>query len=181
MKWRRRLQRELRMEGASKVEASELTNLAQRIRTVTRGAQPAARRSLVLPRWALPAVYVCAGLIAGVLLVGLSQAALPDSALYPVQRASDNTAMLIDPSYRASVMMKRAAQVHELVQIHADQRQIMAVLANYTHVARSYMASPHTNYAALEYCETNLKAAAAESTPPVRQAITNSLESLESA
>jgi hypothetical protein len=129
----------------------------------------------------MPVVYACAGLIIGVLLVSLSQAAPPGSTLYPVQKAGDTAAMLVNPSYRASVMMKRAAQVHELVLIHAGQPQIMAVLANYTHVARNYMASPHTNYAALEYCETNLKAAAAQSSPPVRQAIMNSLQSLESA
>lgn len=173
------LQKELRLEGASRAESEELTKLAQSLQSLRQDEKPTTMDRHLLERWLLPTAYTFAGLLIGVLFVSLSQAAPPESMLYPVQKATDTAAIIVNPSYRASVMMKRAAQVHEMVLTHASQTQIMGVLADYTNIAQRYLASSPENYAAFNYCAANLKAAAAQSTPPVRQAIMKSLASLD--
>jgi hypothetical protein len=129
--------------------------------------------------WLKPLDIGAAGLAAGLLLIAASQSVLPTSWLFPVQKATDSAAMAIHPQYRATVMMKRADQIHALVVGHANDQRILAALADYGAVVRSYKAVPHTDYAAFQYCESTLKQAAREATPQVNQAIQASLESLD--
>ena len=77
-------------------------------------------------------------------------------------------------------MMKRALQVNELVASHANPEKVLATLADYTEKASTYRSTPNADYAAFEYCKTNLQQAASTASPAVRQAIANSLQSLSS-
>ena len=76
-------------------------------------------------------------------------------------------------------MMKRAQQVNVLVSEHASSKQILAVLVDYTSEASAYRSIPHSNYAAFEFCKTNLQQAKLAASPTVKNAISKSLQSLE--
>lgn len=174
----KQLRRELHSAGASPAEVRDLVPLAARLAALGTGSSPSATTS---SRWAKVVQLVAfslTGLAAGMALVVISQSVLPGNVLYPIQKASDSIATSLHPSYRASVMMKRAQQVHELVVRHADTQHVLATLADYTRQAGAYKAAPHADYAAFEFCKTNLQQAAAMASPEVRRAIDNSLESL---
>jgi hypothetical protein len=110
-------------------------------------------------------------------LIIISQTVLPGNVLYPVQKMSDSVAISIDPTYKATVMMRRADQVKELVDKHADSSKVISTLANYQNLALSYK-STSSNYDAFEYCEHSLKQAAAVAPTSEKQAINNDLASL---
>ncbi len=118
------------------------------------------------------------GLALGMALVILAQTVSPGSWLYPVQKLSDNVAMSVDPSYRGTVMMKRAQEVKQLIAGHANSNLVLATLADYQTEAATYK-SVSANYAVYEYCKNNLRQAAANAPNPERQAINNALLSLK--
>lgn len=171
------LRTELSQAGATAAELKQLLPVAANLSLLKETSAKTATGSWL--KIAKPAAFVASGLTAGMLLIVVSQAALPTSWLYPVQKLSDNVAVSLHPQYRANIMMKRAQQVNALVANHADSRQVMATLADYSREASAYRAAAHTNYAAFEYCKTNLEQAAAAASPEVRQAINGSLQSLE--
>jgi hypothetical protein len=117
------------------------------------------------------------GLVVGMFLVAAVQNVLPGNPLYPIQAASDSVAASIDPSYRGTLMMKRATQVKELVNNHAPSQEVYATLADYKTQAASYK-SVAANYAAFEYCKDNLQQATSKATSGERQAIDKTLAAL---
>ncbi len=178
---RQQLQNELFTAGANAAEIKELLPIASKLKLLEDNNTSAVGEREKENRWlkiVKPVSFSALGLALGMYLVIIAQAALPTSVLYPVQKFSDHIAVSIHSQYRASVMMKRAQQVNQLVANHTDSKQVLATLADYTSEASAYKATPHTNYAALEYCKTNLMQALATATPNVRQAILSSLQSL---
>lgn len=178
---KKQLQIELQAAGASEIELKDLTGIAAglgklRSAKVQADAPPRKKFQLFLAV-GIPST-LC--LIAGVLLVMIAQSVLPGSPLYTVQKMSDNVAISADASYRGIVMMKRADQVRALVNNHASSDTVLATLADYQKQAAHYK-STKANYAAFEYCEQSLKQAAAMAPNPEKQAITNTLQSLNSA
>lgn len=170
-----RLRRELRLAGADASEIDELTSVAMRLRLL----KPAAKtRGKVWPGALKPALMASSGLLLGVIVVMLAQSAAPTSWLYPVQKLSDAVAVKAHPGYRGTVMMRRAQQVNELVADHASPKVIMSTLDSYDAEAAGYKAMSGADYAAFDYCKTNLQQAAAAAPHSVRSAIDTSLESL---
>lgn len=176
------LRKELRQAGASDGEIKQLLPIAARfdlLKSNRTASHTKHSKSGLWLRLARPIAYATSGLAVGAFIVTLSQSALPTSSLYPVQKISDNIAVWAHPQYRATVMMKRAQQVNQLVATHASSKQVLAVLSDYTVEASAYKKLPHADYAAFEFCKTNLQQAAGNASPDVRQAISSSLESLE--
>lgn len=175
---RARLRRELRAAGADNAELDALLPVAAQLEELRDApVMPSGRRWLQCIK---PAAIALSGAAVGMFVVIFSQSVLPTSWLYPVQKLSDTVAVSIHPAYRAEVMMKRAEQVHVLVSQHADSGKVLATLADYTAQAGAYKATPGVNYAAFEYCESNLKQAAVTATPTEKDAISQSLDSLKS-
>jgi hypothetical protein len=174
------LKKELAEAGASRREASELAVLANELgqlegQPAAAQVKPSRRLKLLVPFGSV----ALAGIVIGMMLVIFSQAVLPGSPLYAIQKLSDSVAVSADSGYRGTVMMKRAQQVQQLVASHASSRTVMATLADYQHEAAAYKASG-SNYAAFEYCKSSLQKAAAIAPASQRQAINASLESLQS-
>jgi len=172
------LHKELREAGASKREVRDLLPIAARLNRLPKEQRLEPSRV----HWlgvAQPVAYAALGIAFGVFLIIFSQAAVPGSWLYPVQKMSDSAVVKLRPQYRATVMMKRAQQVNQLVASHASSGTVMATLADYSRVAGAYKAAPNTNYAAFEFCESNLKQASASASPEVQKAIATSLNYLE--
>lgn len=179
---RQQLHKELLMAGATAAEAKELSPIASKLSLLKNSGAAIAKDSEKTYRWLKiikPAVFVVSGFVLGLFIIIISQTALPGSWLYPLQKFSDHVAVSIHPQYRASVMMKRTQQVNQLVADHANSQQVLATLADYTKEASAYKSAPHANYAAFEYCKTNLQQAASAASPGVRRAISTSLQSLE--
>ena len=92
---RKQLQKELSQVGASASEAKELLSVVASLRLL-KDSQPAAAQKDTKPtRWAKirrPVAFTSAGFAVGMFLVIFSQAALPTSLLYPVQKFSDSIA-----------------------------------------------------------------------------------------
>ncbi len=178
----KQLKQELRQAGARTAEISELSNIAAELPRL-KHYEPAQAESMSVEQrlhgLLKPLTGGLAGLALGVLLILIAQPVLPTSKLYAVQKFSDSVAVDVHPQYRATVMMKRAQQVNALVASHASSDKILATLADYTNQAKIYQDLPHANYAAFEFCKTNLQQAAANAPQPVKSAIANSLQSLE--
>lgn len=180
-RWQDRLEQELLGAGAGPSEISGLMPLAAGLRKLGSAKAAGAAERKRSERWTgflRPAMLASSGAMLGMALVIFSQSAAPTSWLYPVQKLSDRGAIMIHPEYRASVMMRRARQVNELVASDAAPAKIKATLNSYDDEAASYKAMAHANYAAFEYCQTNLRQAAAAAPGSVRQAILHSLDSL---
>jgi hypothetical protein len=171
---RQQLRKELLAAGASAAEVKELLPIASKISLL--GDSPKTNHWLRIVK---PMAFIASGLALGMFVVIISQAALPTSLLYPVQKLSDSVAISVHSQYRADVMMKRAQQVNQLVANHANSKQVLATLADYSSEAAAYKSTAHANYSAFEYCKTNLQQAAAAASPDVRQAISSSLQPLE--
>jgi hypothetical protein len=179
---RQQLRKELLAAGASAAEVKELLPLASKLNLLKDNGPMTAKNSERTRRWlriVKPAAFVASGLAAGMFVIIISQAALPTSWLFPVQKFSDHVAISIHPQFRANVMMKRAQQVNQLVASHANSKQVLATLADYSSEAAAYKSTAHANYAAFEYCKTNLQQAASAASPDVRRAISTSLQSIE--
>jgi len=177
------LNHELKSAGASDSEVHELSAIAHNLARLKHPApQPpkAVVKSTSQSQWKLlvPAgLTAFAGIAIGVAMVITAQTVLPGSLLYPVQKFSDSVAISISPDYRGIVMMKRAQEVKQLIAEHASSKTVLATLADYQTEAASYK-SAATNYAAFEYCKSNLRQAAARAPSSERQAINNTLASL---
>lgn len=171
------LRQELHQAGAKSSEMDELVSVADQLRLLKTAPASSKSRRWIKPL--RPALIALPVLALSLIIIMLAQSAMPTSWLYPVQKMSDAVAVKIHPEYRATVMMRRADQVNELVNSHASRQLILSTLDSYQAEAADYKTLPHTSYAAFEYCETTLKQAAAAAPTDVRQAITNSLDSLQ--
>jgi hypothetical protein len=168
------LEKELSATGAGSSEVRALTSIAKQLghlRTATVAGTKRSRK--VVLSFGL-AVFTGTML----LLVISAHNVLPGSVLYPVQKTSDNIAIAIHPSYRASVMMRRAEQVKTLVTEQAPTNTILATLDDYQHQAVVYKAG-YVNYEVFEHCKASLSQAAKQATNPERQAINDALVSLQ--
>jgi len=171
----RQLRRELLQAGAKASEADELSAIASRLRML---ADDKYTFGKIWARAWKPVGLTASAFAVGVVLVISAQSVAPTSLLYPVQKISDAVAVRLHPSYRATVMMRRAQQVNQLVASHAPSEVILATLASYQTEAMNYKAMPHADYATFDFCKTNLEQAAAAAPGNVRQAIVSSLEEL---
>jgi len=174
------LRQELLQAGAKASEVKELLSIASRLELLTNkrltGVETTPRTRLRIFR---PLTVGALGLIIGTFLVIVSQSVLPTSWLYSVQKLSDSVAIDVHPQYRANVMMKRAQQVNGLVAAHSSRQKVLATLADYTNQASAYKTMPHANYAAFEFCKSNLEQAASAAPGPERAAISDALSSLQ--
>lgn len=172
------LERELQSAGASAAEARDLAALASRLKRLP---SPAARNNAPSRRaWKFgfyAGSFASAGLAMGMALIVYAQAALPGSWPYVVQKTTDTAVVHVQPQYRATVMMKRADQVRQLIARHAAKQTVVSALADYQTAAESYK-TMRTNYAAFEYCEATLRHAAANAPTAERAAIEKSLKAL---
>lgn len=174
---------ELQAVGASATESQELIRIASRLRhlnddaAVHTDATRDKRHHRGLRTILIITIPTVMGMTLGMVLVIASQTVLPGSPLYPVQFASDTVAASFVPSYRGTIMMKRAMQVQQLVYSRAPSDEVSATLADYRKEASGYR-SATSNYAALEYCKTTLQEAAAQAPGTERQAIDAVLVSL---
>jgi len=169
------LRRELRSAGASAAESDELLTVASRLQAL-KTAQPAGH--IVRSRWARLAPLAATAvvfLVLGMGTVSYAQSSLPGTLLYPVKRISENAAVAMDPSYRATLMMRRAEEVNQLVAAHANTHTVQATLADYKVEASAYKTK---DYAALSYCKSALQQASAKATPHEQQMIASTLNSL---
>ena len=182
MKQNSRLISELRQAGAQDSEANELAGLAVSLKQLENTRSAALpeikfqRRSR--PSLFRPALASISGIVIGMALVMFAQTTLPGSILYPVQKLSDSVAVSVDPSYRGTVMMKRAQQVKQLVADHANASLVLATLSDYKSEASVYKSSP-ASYVAFEYCKSSLLQAATIAPTSERQAIESTLSSLQ--
>ncbi len=178
----RQLKYELLQAGANGTEIFKLSNLASQLHTLKDfspplAANPPHRRTkfqLFKPYFVGAAVLALA-----ILPILLAQTVLPGNWLFPVQKATDAAVIELHPQYRANVMMKRSEQVNALVKNGSDSQVILATLNDYTNQAKRYEAMPNTDYAAFEYCKTNLEQAAAKATPTIQRSIQASLDELD--
>jgi hypothetical protein len=176
------LHKELLAAGASEAEVKELMPIASKLSLLKNANTEEAKNKVQASVWQRlikPVTFMVTGLALGMFVIILSQEVSPTSFLYPIQKSSDSVAISIHPQYRANVMMKRAQQVNQLVATHTDSKQVLATLADYTMEASAYKSTPHANYAAFEYCKTNLQQASSTASTEVRNAILTSLQSLE--
>ena len=174
------LSNELSSAGANSHELPSLLRLADDL-TVLRHSHAAAAKPL-LPRsrsrWLLPSLSSACFLLLGMGVVMLAQPSLPGNWLYPVKRLSEQTAVLAQPGYRATIMMHRAEEVHSLVAHHASSQKVLATLAAYQSDATAYRSTPG-NYSAFEYCKSSLRQAETQANAQEQQAIKTTLASLE--
>lgn len=181
----RDLRKELKSVGASESELTELSAVAHKLERLkdhnsslikTPSPKYQSKWSRLLPTGLLS----LGGLLVGMALVIFSQTVLPGSVLYPVQKLSDKVSMSMDPNYRATIMMKRAQEVKQLIADHASSSLVLATLSDYQAEAATYKSVP-ANYSVFEYCKNNLQQAAAIAPSQERQAINKTLVSLDSA
>lgn len=168
------IQAELIAAGAAESEIGSLLKVVRKLNRLKHLNSPPShavyrRVSVRLTAFAVLAI--------GILFITVTQNTLPGSWLYPIQTLSDNVAISLHPEYRSEVMMKRAQEVRQLVANRASLSLVLATLADYKAVAATYRAAP-ANYAAFENCKQSLQQAAAIAPAPERQAINNSLLSL---
>jgi hypothetical protein len=177
------LREELKSAGANGREINELVAVAGNLKQLKSAGKASLKpAALYLPRsrWSIivPAgLTALTGLALGMALVISSQAVLPGSWLYPVQKLSDNVAVAVHPQYRGTIMMRRAQQVQQLVAKRAGSPVVLATLADYRAEALAYK-STSANYAMFEYCKTSLRQAAVIAPNPERQAINKALLAL---
>lgn len=176
------LRKELKQAGASDSEIRKLTPIALNLAKLKVSNSKVKSGRQQIYRWTKlfkPILLLSSGTILGIALVIFSQSVLPTSLLYPIQELSDSAAVTVHPEYRATVMMRRAQQVNQLVVEHAEPHIIMATLASYNSEAAAYKSTAHANYAAFEYCKTSLQQAAIKAPTTIRQSILSSIKSLE--
>lgn len=176
---RDQLEDELRSVGASDTEVSQLTTVAHQLHHFGKAERAQQKSHRTRHIWVPMSLSTVAGLAIGMALVILSQVSLPGSMLYPVQKLSDSVAVWVHPQYRGDVMMKSAQQVRQLVTNHANSQLVLATLTDYQREASLY-ASQSANYADFTYCKNTLQQTASVASPPERQAINQTLHSLDS-
>ena len=165
------LRDELQAAGARPDELASLEALAGSLAQLSTEPAPLFRFTRpVRPRWQrlhVPAAAL-ACLVVVVGLVYMAQSSLPGEKLYGVKRLSENTAVALHSSYRATVMIHRAEEVKELVAHNAASQKVLATLADYSAQAAMYKMP---SYSTLEYCKANLVEARAFATPAEQRAI----------
>lgn len=164
------VQKELRRAGADELEAKNLALLADQLRPVRKNIQKSRRMPIILTGFA-------ATVTALAMLVVIAQNSLPGSWMYPTKKASERVAVAIDPSFRATIMMRRAHEVQKLVAARSDTNEVLAALAAYKTEAGTY-ATHTTNYRAFESCKRSLRQAQAQAHGVEAQAISRTLDSL---
>ncbi len=174
-----KLKNELILEGASKAEVGKLVGLASSLTLLKKPVAKLPRKLSIWPRTLIftSSSFVVAVVLTQFVVVG-SQTGLPGSRLYSVQKVSDSLAVSISPSYRGTVMMRRAQQVKQLVADNANPNLVTATLAEYQSEASAYKSQGY-NYEVFEYCKTNLEQAASIASGPELQALNNTLNSLK--
>ncbi|HUD11039.1 MAG TPA: hypothetical protein VMS08_01400, partial [Candidatus Saccharimonadia bacterium] len=124
----KQLEAELQQSGASAREAKELSKIARSLHHLssqepqlshetysTIPKQPIRFRT----RRAFAIGLVAAGSITmGLAIASIAQTTLPGTFLYPVKQLTENVAVSIQPSYRGTLMMRRAEEVKQLVALH---------------------------------------------------------------
>ena len=172
---------ELLSAGASEGEARELAQLALSLSHLN-GTEPklagrAGKRVWWRAKLGLWPVLGTAlvGLAAGTAVVAIAQTAIPGGPLYPVKRASERIAATVQPDYRTTIMMHRAQEVRILVAEGQNSRLVTAALADYKADMRGLKTN---NYAALDYCHSNLLQAEAIAPPAEKQQIATVLSEL---
>jgi hypothetical protein len=178
---KRTLREELRLAGAKQSETSELIEVAGRLHQLPAADKIHTQTAAGRPwrRWRPAATLGLAsivGILVGAGVVAYAQTSLPGSWLYPSKRLSENVAVAVDPNYRATLMMRRSQEVKQLVDRRAGKPVVLATLADYRTEAAAYKS---TNYAAFEYCKSNLEQAAHAAPSPERTAISDTLSSLQ--
>jgi len=169
----RTLKTELLSAGASATEADELASLAGRLRTLRAAPE---RQKAALRFGLLPASLVAmVTLLVGMAVVSFSQSSLPGNVLYPVKRVSENTAVAANPSYRATLMMRRADEVRQLVANGASSGRVSATLDLYQTEAAAYKSE---NYPAFAFCRSNLQQAEKRANPAEKAQIAEVLKNL---
>jgi len=171
------LRRELLGAGASAAEADELAGLAQRLSALGTVPERRPERRKAAARFGLlPAASVAVvALLVGMAVVAFAQASLPGSWLYPVKRVSENAVVAADPGYRATLMMRRADEVRQLVADDAKPGAVSATLGTYRAEAVAYKAE---NYPAFAYCRSNLQQAEKHAGAQEKQQIAAVLKTL---
>ena len=172
------LRRELRSSGASVVESDELLHLAGRLsslRAVPRTTALQSRKRAFAYRLLPTSAVAVLALLVGMSTVAFAQNSLPGNWLYPVKRLSENTAVAVHPDYRATLMMRRADEVRQLVADNASTSRVKATLADYQVQAKAYTA---TNYPAFDYCKSNLHQAEQTANSSEKQMIASVLKNL---
>jgi len=176
------MRRELYTAGATTAEVDDLLLIADSLRLLRHSNSVVERKNRSrrgIKMIVVPAAYVLIGIMVSTFIAVIAQVASPDSWLFPVQKASDNVAVMLHPQYREVIMMRRADQVRELAVNESSARAQLGALTSYMEVADEYKNQPHADYAAFRYCESQLSQAAKTATPQVRQAINRSLYSLD--
>jgi hypothetical protein len=172
------LRDELQTTGASGKEARELATLAGQFASLK-------DRRALLPdptpnksswfRLAPVLTTAFVFLFIGMAVVTTAQASIPGNVLYPVKQLSENTAAAIVPSYHATLMMRRADEVKQLVAKHASSKQVLATLADYSTQASAYKTK---DYAAYTYCKNSLEQAAANANAAEKPQIASTIASI---
>jgi hypothetical protein len=174
------LSKELLLAGAKQPEADRLLEVAGQLSQLKtdRSTHTQPRYRQRLKHWPVFTLSMAtiAGMLLGGVLVAYSQTSLPGSWLYSTKRASERIAVAVDPSYRATLMMRRSQEVEDLVRRHSNEHVVLATLADYRVEAAAYKSD---NYAAFEFCKNNLEQAANIAPSPERAAIANTLSSLQ--
>jgi len=174
----RKLQDELRAEGASAGQARELSALAGRLSILaTKPSVAASGRSsgpgAYFARVAAGSLAITAVLLG---LVALSLNTIPGQPLHGLKTASESLATTLVPSLHTDVMMDKSWEVEQLVSQHKAPTQVLATLADYN---QEYAMAQGRHYAAREYCSRELQEASSESGGAERSAINASLARVE--
>jgi uncharacterized protein (DUF1330 family) len=168
---------ELQATGASSREAADLARLAGQLKYL-KGASREAKQSRKQRLTFLPLGLTASILTIVIILVAISQSSLPGSWLYPVKKTSEASLALVDPGFKGTMMIRRSAEVKQLVANHASTQAIVATLADYRTEAAAYKSS---NYAVFAGCRANLQQAARAAPPTQRMAIEAAISSIPQA
>lgn len=173
------LRKELLQTGVQAAEIDELTGIATLLSLLKDSTRDQSKH---WTRILMPMLLSASSLVVGAVIIMSAQSVGPASWLYSVQRLSDSVAIKVHPQYRLNVMMRRAQQINQLVASHASSPIILDTLNNYQTEATDYKTrygyKQGDNYRAFEYCHTVLQQAAAKAPANIRQAINDSLKSL---
>jgi hypothetical protein len=114
-------------------------------------ARQLGRRRRVTPL--IASLFTIGSLTIGLAVASIAQIAYPGNLLYPVKRLTENVAVIIQPNYRGTLMMRRAVEVKQLVTFHQNPKLINTTLQSYKTEASDYYGGDYADY---EYCESTL-------------------------
>jgi hypothetical protein len=174
----KKLQKELRAEGASVEQARELSAIAGRLSVLAIKPSVAAdghsgRLGGYFARVAVGSLALTAVLFG---LVAVSMNTIPGQPLHGLKSASESLATDLVPALHTDVMMDKSWEVEQLVSQHKASTQVLATLASYN---QEYVLAKGGRYAARDYCSKELIQASKESNGAERAAINASLAQVE--